>query len=194
MAKSKTGKAGNKVSTTAVTYNGPIRTPNQAIPNDDIVVRVSGSFATANGGVNGLVLSASTIQVKDTPDWSSYAATYTEYRVLGMQILFLPHYIGGSTAVVQGAGAGFSVHNTDTAVLPTLQEVIQHADWKPFHSGREYKAEWKMSSTEEADFISTTSPSSVQLGQLYAVAPNATSTISYGIAILTYVVQFRDRR
>lgn len=196
MAKGKAGKNKNTriPSASAVVYRGPVRTPNQATPNDVTVARLTGSFAAVNGGPNGLQIAANTIQVKDTPDWPSFAAVYSEYRVLGMQLLFLPHFIGGSTAVVHAAGAGFSVHNADTAVLPTLQEVIQHANWKPFHTGKEYMAEWKMSSVEEADFISTTTPTNIQFGQLFATAPTATSTGSYGSVILTYAVQFRDRR
>jgi hypothetical protein len=175
-------------------YNGPVRVADTSLPNDTIVARLSYVNPNQSGGSTGLQQGCNNLGVTTTTDWASYVNLYDEYRVLGFELDWLPHFPGGNAAVVHASGVRFSTHSADTFVAPTLDVAVQHADWSPFYTGVPFKMEWKMSSLEEAAYYATGTPATAQLGALFATAPSASSTTAYGNAIVTYAVQFRGRK
>jgi hypothetical protein len=146
-----------------------------------------------SGGTTGLQSSAGTASVASCSDWAGYRQNYDEFRVLGFTMDYLPHTDQGSSQLVQGSGLVISTHNaTDPSPFTSLQQMVQYADWKPFYTGKSMKTEWKMSSTEEAQFASTQSSPASQ-GFIVGFVPTASSTGTYGNWILTFAVQFRGR-
>jgi len=188
------GKSTSIVPSDAVIYHGPIRNVATDIPNDAIIIRMSIAYSSITGGSTGLVVSLNNTQVSTLSEWASYAALYEEYRVLGFEMDYLPNYPGGNSAVVHGSGVRFTTHSSDTFVTPSLATCVQHANWKPFYSGVQFKEEWKMASIEEAGFYNTSNPSTLLLGECFAIAPTCSSTSAYGQIIGTFVVQFRGRK
>jgi hypothetical protein len=177
-----------------VVWNGPVRMLETGVPNDAIVARLSTVSIGVTGSSSGLVVAGNNLGVTSSSDWASFSNTYDEFRVLGFELDWLPNYPGGNNAVVHASGVRFSTHSADSYVLPNLDVCVQHADWKPFYTGVQFKQEWKMAAEEEAIFQQTSSPAGTLLGQIYAIAPSASSTIAYGQAVVTYAVQFRGRK
>jgi len=193
------GKTKNKAAASGpapgvAVFNGPVRMPEPSRPNDTITVRMSYVNTSLTGGSGGVQVATNNLQVTTCTDWASYAATYSEYRVLGFALEYLPNYPGGNAAVVHASGIRFTDHSSDSFVQPTLDVCVQHANWLPFYTGVSFKEEWKMASLEEATFFATAVPDTVLRGQVYATAPGASSSSSYANAVITFAVQFRDRK
>lgn len=183
----------NGPSEAVVTYKGPIRRGPGAIV-DDMVVATLSAPNSATGGPTGVTQAINNLGVSSCTDWASYASVYDEFRVLAFCVEYLPHYPGGNSTVIHSAGTRFTTHSSETFVNPSVDAQIQHGDWVAIHSGERYKAEWRMNAQEEAVFATTTSlPSAVQ-GSIYSSMLNATSAVSYGLFINTWLVQFRGRK
>lgn len=192
----KKGKAGRKqLPADAVVYRGPVRSV--APKNPDDMVTIGLSFANpvngaASGGINYALYQK---DCTSCTDWASCAAMYGEYRVLGLECEYLPHFGWGNATVAHSAGFSIVSHSSDVfAVSPSLDQLVQHADWKAFNTGTPFKIDWRMSSVEEGDFNSTAAPSTVILGGIQLYAPAAVTVMQYGYAVNTFLIQFRDRK
>lgn len=192
--KSNRSRGSRNVTPATIVYNGVVRGNGLAVPDDTITARLSFTGAVT-GGSTGALYAFSTLTLPASTDWPSYANTYSEYRILGFELDYLPHYPGGNSAVIQGAGMGITIHSSEViAPGATLDQFCQHADWKSFYTSTEFNMQWKMSSVEEAVFESTASPPSVSKGSIGILAPSATTGGAYGYYVVTYLVQFRDRK
>lgn len=197
MAKKSKGTKASGPDPSAVKYNGAIRGGAGIMPDDTIVARLSLSNSVTGSASLGVSMGVNNIGVTSSSDWAGFAATYGEFRVLGFQLDYLPYYPGGNAAVTHAAGFRIDTHSNDTLANLTVDQMVQHADWVAIHTGEKFSAAWKMDSEEEAAFLATASPPSGTtglLGSVYAGIPGATSASTYGLAVYTYVVQFRDRK
>jgi len=195
MTKTKTGKKKNRSSPdeSAIVYRGPIRVPDKGVPDDVVTQTFTAAFTNANGGSLGLQNYYSTNQVTSASDFSSSVATYDEMRVLGFEVTYYPHFECGNNAVAHSAGYMVSTHNPNNpGPFTSLNTMAGYQNWKPFNTAKVCRMEWKMASTEEAQFYPTSSPP--QSGWIYMFAPAATSTGNYGFISVTYLVQFRGRK
>lgn len=197
MAKKKAGKSKSTGSTNpnadVVVWTGNVRQPTTGLPNDAIVARLS-NVSTVSGGATGVIIAINNLGVTNCTDWASYANEYDEFRVLGFELDYLPHYPGGNATVVHSAGFRVETHSSDALTGQTNDTLVQRSDWMPFYTGVAFKEQWKMDGTEEAQYLSTGSPGSVVLGTIYAGAFGASSTSQYGLAVGTFAVQFRGRK
>jgi hypothetical protein len=177
-----------------IVYRGPIRAPMVGTANDSIVVEISQQSAV-NGstslGAQGVVYSNTF--GSGSSDWSNFVNLYKEARVLGFRVQYAPHYGWGNTNVNHGSGLWVSSHVTGSLTPYTsLNTMIENNDWKLFHTGQGSSYEWKMASTEEAQFSPVTSmPTSGNIA--YFVPTATTSSVPYGNLYITYRIQFRDR-
>jgi len=192
----KKGKAGAKgVSQAVVVYNGSIRSHQKSGVVDDACI-VNLSYSTAGIGSSvGLQFAVATNSVTTCGDWAGYVSLYDEFRVLGYQVDWLPNAGSGSTQYVQSAGLRTSTHNpTNPGPFTSLGTQAQYADWEYFNTGERSTTRWKMCSTEEAQFLSTSGTPGAA-GWINVFAPYATSTsTAYGVVLVTYAVQFRGRK
>jgi len=198
MTKKKGGKSKNtnqgmpkSMSSAVVVYRGPIQSVDRGLADDGIIVTMSAQFPIAGGAV-GLQLSTASSQVTGCADWAGYSAAYDEFRVLGYSMRWLPNFPDGNNSVAQSAGIVVSTHSpANPGPFTSLNQSIQYGDWTYSNTGRTFMKEWRMSSTEEAQFAPVSSP--VPQGWINAFFPAATSTGTYGIVVNTFVVQFRGR-
>jgi hypothetical protein len=192
MGKKKSNASGAAPGPSAVVYKGPIRTKEQGTPNDLITVRLSNTYPQTGSSV-GLQFAVSNSNVISSGDWSNYVGAYDEHRVLGFEVDWMPNAGAGSTQYVQSTGFRISTHApTNPTPFTSLQTMVQYADWQEFNTGKSSKTMWKMASTEEAQFVPTSGTPGAQ-GFICVFAPYATSTTVYGVASVTWVVQFRGR-
>lgn len=196
MAKTKAGKnkVGPKVrnvSSDTIRYTGPIRSENKGMADDSMTVTLSAAFSVSGSSV-GLQMSTGSDGITSAADWTRFAALYDEYRVLGFEQKFLPHYKAGNNAVVHSAGFACSTHSaTNPGPFTSIMAAVEY-DWKEVNTANSFTTQWKMNSTEEAQFGVTSNP--VAQGWINAFLPTATSTGSYGYCVNVFVVQFRGRK
>lgn len=178
-----------------VQYRGPIRESGGSVPDDGVIVRLS-LANNATGTTGGMYYATNNLGVTSASDWANMSATFDEYRVLGFELDYLPNAPEGNSTFAHSAGFKFVTHSADAYVNPSIDVCVQHADWKPVHTGDYFNCVWKMAGVEEAMFISTAAPSTQVLGSIFATFPFATTASSsvYGIFVNTWVVQFRGRK
>lgn len=195
MTKTKTAKmkSRNSPSETAIVYNGPIRVMDKGIADDSVTQTFTAAFTNATGGTLGLQNYYSTAQVSSASDFASSANTYDEMRVLGFEVTYHPHFELGNSQVSHSAGFMISTHNPNNpGPFTSLNTMAGYQNWVPFNTAKVCKMDWKMASTEEAQFYPSSSPP--QSGWIYMFAPAATNTGNYGFISVTYRVQFRGRK
>jgi len=176
-----------------VVYKGPIRAPVTTVPNDLETVRLS-FIAGQTGSSVGLQTYFGTSNLSSCPDWSKYQGIYDEFRILGFQLDYWPAALEGSSQNVSSSGMAVGTHSTvNPFPFTSVNTMCDYGNVKPFYTSKPCSLEWKMGSTEEAQFFPTSS-SSTQ-GWLGFWAPGATSTTGngYGYCLVSYVVQLRGR-
>lgn len=187
--KSNSGKQ-EKPSDSLVIYRGPIVTRDVGVA-DDSVVELLTYVTSISGGTLGVQYYVGTNPSIAT-GWASFAARYDEYRVLGLQLEYWPHYPGGNAAVSHSAGFGVVTHS---AVNPfpftSVTNMVGYDDWTPYQTSSHWKGQWRMAATEEAQYVSTASP--IQTGYIGFFAPTASSTGTYGYTTIAFRIQFRGR-
>lgn len=193
MTRKKTGQS--KVpDASAMVYKGSIRAVNSGLVKDDIVATMS--FAQFSGGsAVGLQNYQSASNITSCSDWSSFATTFDEYRILGFELDWIPSTDAGNASVVHSAGLAITTHSpANPFPFTAISTMAAYADWKPFNTGKPLRLEWKMQSSEEAQFVTTST--TINQGFIGFWAPYATTTASnsYGMLVVTYKVQFRGRK
>jgi len=121
--------------------------------------------------------------------WSTLAAAYDEYRVLGMRLEFSPTMIhGGTTATYQAPIA--VINDYDNAAALTL-----YTDGAKYDSYKEHtqEASWTqtilMSAAENASFLGTNTPANTYYFKTYSSGNSASVVV--GRWTLSYLIQFR---
>ncbi len=188
-------KARNGRSANALTaYNGPIHLPTKD-GLDDTPIKVNLSFtsqisASGAGIIAGYVANS---DVTVSSDWSSFAATYQEYRVLGIEVKYMNYFNGSySSSLLQGAGAICSNHVSTIAAPSSLDQVVQVADHKPWRTSTPVVKAWRARGTEELAFTPTSTTATHGGVQYYATV--GTPSAFYGIIYITFIVEFRSRK
>ncbi len=177
-------------------YRGPIRLPTSD-GLDQRVVRQNLSItqelaSNASGVITGYVTGN---DVSASADFASFEDVYQEFRILGLEMRWIPYYNGSYNATrTPSAGAAAVIHVPTTAAPTTMGEVTDYPTWKPFKSSSQLVLHWKMRGVEEAPFISTSTPSGANHGGLIWYLPGLTASQPYGRVVYTWLVEFRGRR
>lgn len=198
MAKKARRQGQGEVSENSVVYRGPTRvtTGNNTRTTTTCLVRTG---TPAGNATTGMYLDIGTETVNSCNDWSSFAGIYGEYRVLALEVTWVPNYnstyaTGGLT---QAVGAAGMYHDNVVRVsggvttFASLADVCTNPAWKIWHTGERAVWTWRATGTEEMQF----SPIAVltRHGSIAGWIPGATSTSNYGTMFYSYVVQFRGR-
>jgi len=191
------------VSPNAVAYNGSMSVPLSKLANDVVTVDFkttsSLSFTSATPGVMAAVFITSDF-TSDTEFSSYYINLFSEYRVLGMKLQFEPtnlqHEIASSNTLIHYGPVATAVDHSSSVSTPTsYQSVFNYSSSQLMSLLRPFSREWKMSGTDEADFIVIGSSATRGGIVLYAATDliNAT-TATVGRVLLTTRVQFRGEK
>jgi len=177
----------------SVSYHGPIVSPtannqvtiaSRLFPYQaDLTSDASGTVSTVFGG-----------DLSIFQDWSSMAASYKEYRVLGATLQFMPSKKYTSfqtpTNITKNPCFIYIDRTGPTFVGPTvLNGVIQNESVKMVSLEEPWKMTWKMNGIDESGFVNVTSPNPFVAIGVYSIA----NTISFnmGKCLLKVLVEFR---
>jgi len=192
-AKPRSRDANANPSTSLIVYRGPIRLPDTGVPHDETTIELGYVFPINGSSSLGAQGTITTASVVNSLDWARLILLYDEYRVLGFQATWRPHYGWGNTNVNHGTGLWVTTHNPTTlAPFTSLNQMMDYQDWSEFHTGRPSAKEWKMASTEESQFTAVGSVTSQ--GTIAFFVPTATTSgVPYGNIYTVWRVQFRGR-
>ncbi len=185
-----------KVPSTALVYRGPTRLPSVNQQNDLMTTQInnSGTLTTTAGGVLATVFDSYS-QLSTPGDWASLTNLYTEYRVLSMEVEFLP----------------WNTYNMPTTtVLPPLYSVLDRSNNTPLGSiaqamgydsvmgkeaSKKFRRVIKMASTDEAVWTPVGSgPATASRMYLKLYGTGFTGSTNLYDFITRIVVQLRGRQ
>lgn len=161
---------------------------------DSIVVNMTRDLPVSTGGtglINGFIPSD---DASLCLEYNSYAANYSEVRVLGFNVRWLPQSNNAYDATHSPLVGGAAVDKTSGISSPAnVATVLRYSSWKEFNSGKPLTIDWRMSSIEEATFGPTSAALVRHGGIIYCIANGAVSSF-YGRFAITFVVEFRNRK
>ncbi len=172
-------------STSATSYRGPI-----SIPTGDQSVVSLMDNATVTTSMAGGILITLNNNPSNARNWTEYSTSWSEYRVLGIKIIYDPYSVV-NTATVPGFNGYQSVVHTLTAPAPaSMAQAASTGVSKPWNAFRRFVREWRMSDPEEALFQPTASPAATAYAFcLYGDTGGA--TVFYGNVSIEYLIQFK---
>ncbi len=193
-------KAGTAAKTrpaaTALVYRGPTRIPSSAQQNDLITTQINnqGTLATSGGGIINTVFDAYA-QASTPADWASMINLYTEFRILSMEVEFLPWNKFNQPTTSALAPIYSVVDRTSNTVLGSIGGAVGYDSVAATEPSTRFKRVVKMNSNEEAQWVpvgSTPATASRLYIKLYT-SGNVASTNLYDFVART-IVQFRGRQ
>lgn len=197
------GKKGRKpqndpthVSSDLIIYRGPVssRKTQEGLDTLEVSLKSTANMITASG----VIADVFSNDPSGASDWSSYGASYTEFRVLAMMLEYEPNNlmyqnVSGASNYGYGPIVVTKEHTSNVTALSSLAAAIAISGAKFRSAIKGWKETWRMSGTEEAQFQSVGSPAVTGSIKVYggSVVSNSTTIGSY---VTTYLVQFRARK
>lgn len=197
--KSRGRNGGASVPATAMAYNGPTRLfQPRGIPTDDselVSLISSATLSSSAGGVLATVFDSDT-QMNASADWVNYQNLYSEFRLLSMEIEFLPvSYVNTTGGIIRDAVYCVEDRQTATA-LASVANALGYTTTLQVHAGDKYfKCAMKMSGPGEATWISTGSaPTSTDRLYIKLYSIGNTASVTLFTYVTRMVVQVRNRK
>jgi len=180
----------SEVSPNKLSYNGPIKTKADRDNNDLVtLVLIWDQALTAAGTAINSTWSFN--NPSNCIDWSDYAASYDQYRVLGLQLEYCPNSTFTNPTTNTYAPI-YSVIDRDTATaLASYAAAANYASLATHTLDKRWSVSMRMESSAEAQFFNTQSvPGSSGGIKTFA---SGLSNVTFGRATAFYRVQFRGR-
>ncbi len=198
MTKKKSRKFESRVnpSPTALVYKGPSRLP-KAPQQDDVYatqLNNQGSIVTSAAGLINTVFDAYS-QLSTPSDWTNLSGLYTEFRILSMEIEFIPWntYNQPTTSALAPI---YSVEDrTSNVALGSLAAAMAYDSMKVTMPSKRFVRTIKMNSTDEAVWTpvgSSPATASRMYIKLYSSGNVANATL-YDF-VTRIIVQLRGRQ
>lgn len=190
--KSKTHQSTGKKELSAVSlqYSGPIRVRADAKAED---------LATINLHYSGFLTSTAAAVINTVwsndpgyaADWSNFYSIYSEYRVLGMEVMYYPsnRYSKTTTACTPILGV---IDRVSATPLSSITQAMAYDSARVLSLEDPWSFKLYMQGSDEAVFVDTTSITVNQSIKLYG--DNLSVSTNYGRILIYYLVQFRGRK
>ncbi len=200
MSKRMSKSQGKELPSSALAYAGPIRFPEnaQGAQLDTEVLQQITSFSVTNvAASNGQAISS---DPTGATDWSSFAAIWGEYRVLGMEVEHVPFYDSSlypaGVTFASGGPVYTAVDHTNAAAAPTsIADIVGYSSLQGTPFSKKFKRTVKASAPEEMQFGTTASaPPSTYSVVTYINTGTQVATTQLGQLIVRRRVQFRTRK
>jgi hypothetical protein len=174
------------------TFSGPIVSKADKEEADLIVTTLNftGVLTSTAGGVLDSSYSSDPASYA-LGDWTNLAATWHEYRVLGMRVEFFPNNRYSKAATVTTPMI-VCVDRQSAGTLGSYQVAMDHASAKKVSLEDPWFKEVRMSNAEESQFISTVGTQALFWIKFYADGLSVST--QYGRAFVYLLLQFRGRK
>lgn len=171
-------------------YTGPIRplSENEQLTTKTVFMSSTGFISSSAAGK---ILSVFSNDPSTTVDWTSFANSFHEYRVLGIRLEYFPNNRYSKTTTTCRPVISIVDRTSDVTALSSYGVAVAHESAHKVSLEDPWFREAKMSGSEEAVFAPTTLPTITNAIKLYA--DGLTVSTEYGMYVLYYLVQFRGR-
>lgn len=122
-------------------------------------------------------------------NWSTYASTFDEYRVLAVQARFEPLWATGGSTQTYWAPIAHVVDRSDATALTGYGLAERYESHRKTPGQRKFTVSMNMASVEESSFISTGSSTPNMWIKFYSSGNTVSLTV--GRLDVIYLVQFR---
>lgn len=168
-------------------YRGPIHVGESKFSDKLDVVNLHSNTTSSSNGV-GVIASEITFNPNTTLQWASYAARFREYRVLAVELNWVPYHVVNTTSIVVGPIV-VATNKAGTLGTPTSKtQVSALANSRYEHTARRFSYVIRPDDYTDLDVGSTASPSSEFSFLMYGDGLSVSTT--YGTYFITWVVQF----
>jgi hypothetical protein len=170
-------------------YNGPLRLPHKLDNKDLIEIEMSQDQAVSSSGAGVINLVIANNQAAFL-DATSLTALWDEWRCLSMEAEYIPNvwgsqYSGTATTCIYGV-----VDNDNATALTAYSSAADYASVIGFSPSQPVKFVWKMSGSEDAQFINNTATAT---GWFKYYATGEAASTNYGRFIVKAIFQYRGR-
>ncbi len=188
--KQKKQKAKKEVDPSLVVYRGPIVDLGSA-NEEDCHTQVLTYTATLGSDATGTIATFFVNNITFANDWSSIAACYDEYRILGVRLEWFPYnrYSKVTTICVPLI---LSVDRTSTSVPASYAEVMSYASAEKHSIEDPWTMECRMTGVEDAVFTPTGTAFTPFGFKCFGTGFTVSTT--YGRYFYYWRVQFRGRK
>jgi hypothetical protein len=176
------------VPTSAVRYQGPLNIPSQ----DSMTVALLDG-ATISSSIAGLISGTFNNNPSGARNFTEFSTSWLEYRVLGIKITYYPITITPNLTLQTGSGSQSVVHGTVSTAPTSLSQAFSTGVARPFSVFKPFSRQWRMSTINEAVFVSTAAPASTS-DTFVLYADNATISQVFGNLLVEYITQFKTHR
>ncbi len=174
-----------------IVYRGPIGLPSSVRSMGELrtmELRWTDDIISSGAGVCNNVIANNPSLAED---WSSFAAIYNEYRVLGFRVTYKPW--NKYSKVTTTCAPGFVVlDNESSSSLTSTSQAVAYSTVKFETLEDTFVHEARMSDTEQADFNATSSVASSQWIKFYF--DGLSNSATYGTIYVQLMVQFKGQR
>lgn len=173
-----------------VSYRGPAILPGSYEQYDVHSVNMSYEFAVTSTAAGTIDFATGSGGVSNVGDWASISAGFAEYRVLAMRFRYFPYnrYSKTTTTCIPFITA---VDRNSSSSLGSYANAANHASAKISSIEDPWQRDVKMDGADEAAFQPVSSATSFFWLKVYASGLSISTT--YGLAVITYLVQFRGK-
>jgi len=176
----------------AIKYTGPVFTA-QDLRQDQVIVRVLAVAGLITTNVSGNLQYTITNDPSLSPDWVSYTPLYEEYRVIAMELQWVPYCTRWgnvtNTAFFQNALA-YAASRNATATAASIAAVMSYPSGHLTNMQTPWKLVIKMDNVSEASFFNVAGVGGTWAALVYATGLSASTT--YGAYSVRLRVQFRS--
>ncbi len=169
-------------------YKGPIHIP--MAEQQVLTQKINGTYqvaaTTSGGGAIDLVFGNSPAVLND---WATLAGSWHEYRVLGMELKYVPIKLVASWSY---GPAHVTVDRKSSAALGAITAALQHESCKVETMYSKWQRAAKSESIEDLAFVATSSPASSYYIKVYS-SDNATIQ-TIGRFYVTYLLELRGKK
>lgn len=185
--KSRSSLTPREVPQNQIVYNGPIRSRVDSLQEDChtvVMVYSSGAVVSSVGGTDATVLGNSP---SNAISWAGFAAVFDEYRVLGIEAVYIPlnPYLAN-----HGVTCSVVDHSLSTP-LTSINDGAKYESFRLHDATKQWSRKAYMCETSDADFIATSGPANTFYIKTYTSSA-AISTALFEF-VLYYRVQFRGK-
>jgi len=161
-----------------------------------VYLRLESTISSTAGGIISPIYSSADPRTLAT-DFGSFAATYSEYRTVGIHILFMPIVEGAvNNVLIFGLPASTAMQTGTLSAATAYTDLIGADSLKKWSLNKRFSFGARASGSDEMGFTpigADPATASTFCIKTYAAGGYAAST-SYGTILVTYTVQFQNRQ
>jgi len=179
------------VASGATQYNGPTRIPGGSEQRDLAIAPLVFTTELISTGGNQILNVFGSSPSSATPDWTSLAALYDEYRTLSIEVHYIPYDRYNRGTSVYTTSLAIVLDQDDIVPLTSYANALTYGSAKLVSLDTPWKRVMKMSGIENSVWTTTVSPVNLFCVKVYSDGLSTVTT--YGRIVMYYMVQFRGR-